>query len=140
MTSEDDDEKFIHGKFDEHGNPCIEFFLRGDAHDVPGIRYSGIMDTGFSGFLQIPWTEAFRLRLPLEGTSDSILADGSVEACITALGRARLITEGSDEKVGSVHLSDSPEILIGMEFLRMFEHGLGVFRRGIVLLPDPGDT
>ncbi len=39
------------GKYDERGNPCIEFYLHGVKHDPPGPKFDGVTDTGFTGFL-----------------------------------------------------------------------------------------
>ena len=41
----------------------------------PGVEYTGIIDTGFTGFLQLPLGVAFELALPLEGTTSVTLAD-----------------------------------------------------------------
>ena len=39
------------GHFDSLGNPCLKFHLCGVAHDLPGLEYVGIIDTGFTGFI-----------------------------------------------------------------------------------------
>lgn len=123
----------IDGWYDDNGNPCIAFHLCGVVHTKPGIECNGIVDTGFSGFIQMPFDKACELRLPLEGTAGVMLANGSTQIVLTALGIATL---ANVENVGTVHLSPSSEILVGMEFLRKFEHGLGVFRDSVFLLPD----
>lgn len=128
------EDKAIDGWYDDDGNPCIAFHLRGVVHDNPGLKCSGIVDTGFSGFVQIPFDKACELRLPLEGTAGVTLADGSTHVVLTALGIATL---ADTTIVGTVHLSfSSEEILVGMEFLRKFDHGLGVFRESVFLLPE----
>ena len=68
------------GSYDEQGNACLKFHLCGVRHDPPGVEYTGIIDTGFTGFLQIPIATAFELALPLEGTTSVTLADGSTSA------------------------------------------------------------
>ena len=123
----------IVGWYDDAGNPCIAFHIRGVAHDPPGVEYSGIIDTGFSGFVQVPLSAAFALRLPLEGTTSVMLADGSTQTTLTALGS---VTLGGKSLVGVVHLSPSPEILLGMDFLRRFEHALAVFSNSVFLFPE----
>ena len=122
------------GHYDQSGSPNIKFFLQGVAHDPPGLEYHGVVDTGFTGFLQIPLIEAFKLRLPLEGTTTVVLADGHQETNLTALGRVSL--EGEDPVVGIVHLSPSSHFLVGMDFLRAFKKGLGIFNEVVFLLPD----
>ena len=127
------------GRIDESGSPRLPFFLCGVAHDLPGIEYEGIVDTGFSGFVQIPFGEACQLQLPLQGTVSNILADGSVVTALTALGRATIQENGNSlgPAVGTVQISASSEILVGMEFLRAFGRELGVFSQTVFLLPDP---
>lgn len=128
----------IAGSYGEHGDPCINFFLRGVAHPAPGIEYEGIVDTGFSGFVQVNILEACRLQLPLEGVTSVRLADGSTKATLTAIGLASLSEDPDETPVrGTVHLSPSTEVLIGMEFLRAFGKGLGIFKDSVFLLPDP---
>ena len=127
-------ENSIVGWYDDRGNPCVTFHLRGVAHQKPGIECAGIVDTGFSGFIQIPFNKACELQLPLEGTAGVTLADGSTKVVLTALG---LTTLADMETMGTIHLSfSSEEILVGMEFLRKFKRGLGVFRDTVFLLPD----
>ena len=128
----------IIGRIDEKtGCPFLPFFLAGVVHDDPGLPYEGLVDTGFSEFIQLPYAEAFRLSLPLEGTMDAELADGKTVTNLTCLGRASLPDgDGHTEPVvGTVVLSMAPTILIGMEFLRAFERGLGVFSDGVFLIP-----
>ena len=127
------DDAEVYGRFDEQGSPRVSFHLCGVAHDPPGIEYEGPVDTGFSGFIQLPIFEAFALNLPLEGTASVILADGEAVSVLTALGRASF---AGNTVVGTIHLSMSDEILIGMEFLRAFDYGLGVFKDSVVLIPE----
>ena len=94
-------------------------------HKEPGLKYIGIIDTGFTGFIQIPIQHAFSLRLPLEGTTTVTLADGSSLAVLTALGRATLLERA---EIGVVMLSvSSNEILLGMDFLPAVQTGLACF-------------
>ena len=127
------DDRDINGWYDEDGNPCISFHLCGAAHKKPGPEYGGIVDTGFSGFIQLPFDKACELQLLLEGTAEVVLADGSSQIVLTTLGMATL---ADMEVMGTVELSQSPEILIGMEFLRKFEYGLGVFKDSVFLMSD----
>lgn len=100
---------------------------------MPGLEFEGIIDTGFSGFLHIPFNHAFSLRLPLEGTVTSVLADGSKVANITALAQT---TFGGKTVVGAVALApSSQDILVGMDFLRRFKLGL-VMVSNLILLVD----
>ena len=81
----------------------------------------------------MPFTVAFALNLPLEGTNTIALADGSSHVALMALVRATL---AGRSETGVAILSDSAEILIGMDFLRRFERMLVVSRSGIVLMDE----
>ena len=114
------------GDYDARGNACLAFHLCGVRHELPGVQYTGIIDTGFTGFLQIPLGVAFELALPLEGTTSVMLANGSTATKLTAAARA---TVCGQSRFGIVILeAASPEILIGMDFLRRFDVALFVTR------------
>ena len=123
------------GHYDNAGNAFINLHLCGVKHDAPGVEFSGILDTGFSGFLQIPLVNAFSLGLPLEGAISVTLADGSSLSMLTALVQTTL--EGVTQ-VGTVLLSSgSDDILIGMDFLRSFNQALVVSKNlGVLLIDD----
>jgi clan AA aspartic protease len=122
------------GHFDSLGNPCLKFHLCGVAHELPGLEYEGIIDTGFTGFLQLPLQHAFSLKLPLEGTASYTLADGTQSACLTALAST---TFAGKTVVGVVTLAaGSQDILIGMGFLRQFKLGMMMFKNMIVLIDE----
>lgn len=102
------------------------------------VQYEGIVDTGFSGFIQIPFDTACELKLPLSGTIGNVLADGSRVSALSALGRASIPENGNrtDPITGAVQVSlTSGEILLGMEFLRAFKRGLGILEDTVFLLP-----
>ena len=88
--------------------------------------------------MQLPLAHAFELGLPLEGTTSVTLADGSMDARLTAQAQATFVEESV---VGIVIIEfDSPEILIGMDFLRRFRRGLVVSRHGVRLIPELDQT
>ena len=122
------------GHYDEQGNACLTFHLRGVRHEPPGVEYTGIIDTGFTGFVQLPLSAAIALALPLEGTTSVRLADGSTAARLTARAEATLFGESA---LGVVIIDfHSQEILIGMDFLRRFDRGLVVSRHVVGLVPE----
>lgn len=122
------------GHFDSLGNPCLKFHLCGVAHEPPGLEFEGIIDTGFTGFIQVPIQNAFSLKLPLEGTSSYILADGSRGVYLTALART---TFGGKTHVGAVSLAPgSQDILVGMDFMRQFKLGIIVMTKLILLVDE----
>ena len=124
------------GRYDQRGNACLDFHLCGVRHDPPGVQYTGIIDTGFTGFIHLPIQYAFSLALPLQGTISVTLANDSQQACLTALAKATLLEK---TEVGPVILSvTSNEILIGMDFLRRFKRALVVSQKIGVVLMDEG--
>ncbi|MEA2415242.1 MAG: hypothetical protein QOI58_1899 [Thermoanaerobaculia bacterium] len=126
------------GHFDSLGNPRLKFHLCGVAHDPPGLEFEAIIDTGFSGFIQLPMQHAFSLKLPLEGTSSYVLADGTRGTSLTALAHT---TFGRTTVLGVVSLTPgSLDVLVGMDFLRRFKLGLIMTKGTIVLSDDDLDT
>ena len=122
------------GHFDTRGNPCLNLHLCGVVHDLPGVEYEGIIDTGFTGFILLPLQHAISLKLPLEGTASYTLADGSKTTCLTALAQT---TFAGETLIGVVTLSEgSQDILVGMTFLRQFKLGLMMIKDGIVLVDE----
>lgn len=123
------------GHYDQQGNVCLSLHLCGVRHEPPGVEYEAIIDTGFTGFIQLPMSHAMSLSLPLEGTNVVTLADDSKVVMLTAMVRATLL--GRTE-FGVVLLSTtSQSILLGMDFLRRFERALVVSKQlGVVLMPE----
>ena len=123
------------GHYDQQGNACIKLHLCGVKHDPPGLEFEGVIDTGFTGFIQLPLSKALALSLPLEGTNSVTLADGSQLVMLTAMARATLLGEA---EYGVVLLSmTTDEVLLGMDFLRRFDRMLVVSRKmGVVLMDE----
>ncbi len=122
------------GHFDEQGNVCLKLHLCGVAHAQPGVEFTGILDTGFTGFIQLPMQHAFSLKLPLEGTATYTLADGSSATCLTALAQTEF---AGKTQTGLVTLAmGSKDILIGMGFLRQFELGVIIFAGNVYFLDE----
>lgn len=124
---------WVLGHFDQQGNACLKFHLCGVHHQDPGVEFEGLIDTGFTGFIQLPIQHAFQLKLPLNGTASITLADAHNTVCLTALART---TFDGETVVGVVSLEmQSQEILIGMDFLRQFKKGL-VVTKGLVIITE----
>jgi predicted aspartyl protease len=122
------------GHFDKQGNACLKFHLCGVKHDDPGVEYTGIIDTGFTGFVHLPMQYSFALGLPLHGTVSVTLADGSNGVCLAALAKT---SYGGKQQTGVVTLeANATDILVGMDFLRRFNLGLVVSKQGVWLLPE----
>lgn len=130
----DDKKQLRAGYFDQQGNACLELHICGVKHEPPGVAFEGIIDTGFTGFIQLPLSNAISLALPLEGTQTTILADNSTAVVLTALAR---VTLADRTEFGVVLLSGtSNEILVGMDFLRRFDRALVVSKKLGVILVD----
>jgi predicted aspartyl protease len=122
------------GHFDKFGNVCLKFHLCGVVHAEPGLEFTGIIDTGFTGFIQLPLQHAFSLKLPLEGTTSYTMADGNQTVCLTALAKT---TFADRMKLGVVTLAiGSQDTLVGMGFLRQFKLGLVVVKSAVVLVDE----
>ena len=127
------------GHYDKQGNACLKFNLRGVRHSEPGPEFTGIIDTGFTGFLQIPIAVAMALALPLEGTVGVTLADGSQSIKLTAqaIATVSVLDTRLPPQLGIVVLETaSDQILIGMEFLRQFNLGLLLAKDTVLLFPQ----
>lgn len=122
------------GFYDTNGSRCLNFHLAGAFNrstELFGLKFEAVIDTGFAGFISMPMHSAFPLALPLNGTTPSKLADGSVHEKLSAWGRA---TIAGRSKWGDVILEpDADEMLIGLEFLQGFGLAL-VLTKGEILL------
>lgn len=131
----------IIGYFNKAGDPCLKVNLAGLFQENPGLEYEAILDTGFTGFLSMPLVRAFPLGLPLLGTTDSVLADGSTTTALTAL--CRLTVQSGIKKIetqtktGVVSLqANASDVLLGMDFLRTFGFALVLTKSQILLYEE----
>jgi len=134
---EDSMSTVIQGRFDDVGLPKIDIGICGDVHRLPEgqIRASGIIDTGFSGFVQSPRSLATKLHLTLRATTTSMtLADNRVVTRQAGYGIALL---NGHPQGGVFYLDETfPHILLGMDFLRIFERTLLISARNTVRLVE----
>jgi predicted aspartyl protease len=79
-----------------------------------GIDATGIVDTGFTGFLQVPIQIALGAALILTGIAPFTLADGSIKNSFLCLGTVRI---NDQNVIGLISLSEGSDILIGTELL-----------------------
>ncbi len=81
-----------------------------------GKSVSAIVDTGFTGFLQIPLSVGIACNLRLWGVSWATLADGSKVKNLQCFGKIRF---ADCEIFGVISLSDTADdCLLGMQFLQ----------------------
>jgi predicted aspartyl protease len=119
------------GSFNSAGSPTLKISIYGVLEQAKK-EFEAIVDTGFSGFLSMPIVEAFPLALVLTGTTTTILADGSQSFKFTALGHVKI---GDQDEVGVILLNTGQsDVLVGMEFLRVFKRTLLISHRGFVLV------
>jgi predicted aspartyl protease len=124
------------GYLDNAGSPRLKIILRGVWEGVEQ-ELDAIVDTGFTGFLSMPMVDAFPLGLVLYGTTTTILADGSTSYKLMAVGTACV---GQESKLGIVLLNmgaGPSAVLIGMEFLRIFNKSLLLIRENVILVDSP---
>lgn len=124
------------GYLDNAGSPRLKITLRGVWEGV-NQELDAIVDTGFTGFLSMPMVDAFPLGLVLYGTTTTILADGSTSYKLMAVGTASV---GQESNVGIVLLnmgSGPSAVLLGMEFLRIFNKSLFLIKDTVILVDSP---
>ena len=120
------------GFFAKNGSPAIKIRISGPVGD--GQEFEAVIDTGFTGFLSIPLVKAFPLGLPLYGTTAITFADGSSQVRLTG---GAWISLGGESDIGIAILEwESTDILIGMEFLRLFKRALFVSKLAVVLVDE----
>jgi len=93
--------------------PVIEIEVQG----VTGIakKINALVDSGFNGYLQIPFVEAFPLGLILAGVQASTLADGSVSSHFVCRGRVCIAWKWIDTTIDIVAAN---VILLGTKLLK----------------------
>ena len=118
------------GSLDSSGHPVIKIEVYGV---VPQLKreFEAMIDTGFTGFLMLPFVDAFPLGLVLYGTSNWTLADGSSSPKLLGLGTVII---GQEEVSGVIVLEAGPcRPLLGIEFLRKSAKTLLVTQSGMLL-------
>ena len=120
--------------FDKSGTPAVKIGISGVIQQQPA-GFDALIDTGFSAFVSLPLVAAFPLGLVLFGETRVVLADGSTAYRFTAQGTVWL---GAERQSGVIILeTGSTEVLLGMDFLRIFRKRLIVsHNQGVVLEDD----
>ena len=112
----------VTGSFDSAGCPTIDIEISGPLGHKH--QFTAMVDTGFSGFLLLPILSAFPVGLLLQGTMRITLADGSTQTKLTCLGSIHF---DGKEDVGVIVIEpQNTQVLVGMEFLRIFNLRLTV--------------
>lgn len=79
---------------------------------------TGNIDTGFSGYLSMPFVTSFPIGLILKGQQPYTLADGSVSTHLVCLGT--VIYQGKSVVV-PIDIAPSGPILIGVQLLKKLD-------------------
>ena len=105
------------GSFDSSGRPSITVEVSGPLPQRTAL--TGVVDTGFAGFILIPMLQAFPIGLILHNTMPIVLADGSKKFSLVCLGTAYFEgLEGTDVVLVE---EQAQSVLFGMDFLRRFD-------------------
>ena len=106
------------GWLDPQGCPFTKIAIFPEGRPDVRREVEALIDTGFTGFAQIPFAIALSIGLSATGTMDLTFAGGTTEPTPVSWASIQL---GPDIREGLVFLSDrSDEILVGVHFLRLF--------------------
>lgn len=99
-------------------DPIVQLLVR----DAQGIEkpVDFVVDTGFNGYLALPQRRIDALGLPVSGSDNLLLADGSIAASL--LYDAIVVWDGQERTVNVIELAGDP--LIGTSLL--FDHDVTV--------------
>lgn len=109
----------MRGRFNE-GRIAIEIEIFGISKELKKT-FTALVDTGFSGSLTLPFTEAFPLGLVLKGEQSYLLADGTSSRHFVCLGT--VVFDGVEVDV-PIDVQQGGTVLIGMDLLKKFEKEL----------------
>lgn len=123
----------IRGSLDRARCPVLTIAV--SAPSGPSTFVDAVIDTGFTGFVQLPARAARELGLTARAASETQYADGRIDAIPLAWGRVTLRPAIQE---GFIHIQRaSDETIVGVEFLRLFRKTLVLaIADEIVLLVD----
>lgn len=94
--------------------PTVDFELWGMNAEVK-TKLSGIVDTGFNGFLKLPYVSAFPVGLILYGTETSTIANGDQTTDLGCIGTVKMF----DKQVTTlISVAPNCPILIGTQLIK----------------------
>jgi predicted aspartyl protease len=123
----------LHGSLDSSHSPLVTIAV--SAPSGPSHFVDALIDTGFTGFVQLPERHARDLGLTLRAVSEAQYADGRTGTIPLAWAK---VTLGPDVQEGFAHIqSGSGEVIVGVELLRVFRKVFVLsIADGLVLLAD----
>ena len=125
------------GRFDRDHIARLSFTLHSPS-GKSSATYEGIIDTGFTGFVQVPVSvgTALGFLTPPLAVGNTHLANGATQQVLLKQSKVTVQTE-TQSGVCQIPLTPNSPVLIGMDFLRRFERLLIVSSRlGIHLVPE----
>lgn len=125
----------MHGTF-ELGFPWIEIEIIG-SHDA-ATKVKVIVDTGFNGYLSLPYEVAFPIGLTLEGVGSGKVADGTFSPYLMCAG---VVKYGETRVRSAIDVQQGGRPLMGTALLK--ELGRSLFLdpvKGVVILEDVRKT
>lgn len=125
------------GKFNELHSPCLTFAIHRERDDER-FSFTGILDTGFTGFIQIPLIYAVILGTDINKCAivKTTFANGTIE---NNWLKEMSVSVQNERVTGHCSISRHPDspVLLGMEFLRKFNRVLVVSsKQGIFLVEE----
>ena len=125
----------IRGSFDARGAPRVRVHVFRDIHSAPGLALDGLIDTGFSGFLQFSSSHARQLALHIDGTARVVLANNSTAIVETA---SAIVALDGQQEAGEIQIAGSmQEVLLGWRFLKIFGRVLIVSEKiGVIAVKE----
>jgi clan AA aspartic protease len=126
------------GWLDAQGCPFTRIAVFPEGRPATDKDFDSLIDTGFTGFAQIPYRAAISIGLAAIGEMEITYPDETTEPVPVAWATVRL---GSETREGFVFIPDRGEILIGAHFLRLFGKTLiHSVSGGLVVLTDQAPT
>lgn len=98
--------------------------------DAPSLQIDAVVDTGFTGHLTLSTAAVEALELPIIGSAESVLADGSLvleDVCL-----ARVLWHGEERSIRVLVADATP--LLGMSLLRGSELRIEAVNGGEVVI------
>ena len=93
--------------------PEIEIEVSGTSENA--IKVTALVDSGFNGYLTLPYQEAFPLGLILIGVRSNILADGSSSSVLACIGS--VCVDGKCVQT-TIEIQPANVILLGTKLLK----------------------
>lgn len=120
----------MHGTF-ENGQPKIKIEIRGNGSSQ---TVEAVVDSGFNGYLKIPYRTAFPLGLSLVAVGSGTVADGNMSANLVCEGEACI---GSECARITIDVHPAEITLIGTGLLKALSKGFYLdVTNGIVEITD----